>query len=93
MWQNIQKNWKTSLIAAVTFVYTVPQAVTCVQNWSNHQSCDWHQAVYGLLIALAAAMSKDYDNHSTQGDINKATAKQNGTNVVHWNTPGQDPHN
>lgn len=77
MWQSIQRNWKTNLVALIAFVYTVPQAVTCIQEWVNHQPCDYRSTVFGLLLAVGAAAAKDSTNHSTQEETQIASiAKQ-----------------
>jgi hypothetical protein len=81
MWTYIQKNWRTNLVALIAFVYTVPQAVSCIESWVHHQSCDWREAVLGLLLAVGAAAAKDAGNIPTQGEVNQATVKQNIINT------------
>jgi predicted negative regulator of RcsB-dependent stress response len=75
MWENIKRNWKTNLVALIAFVYTVPQAVICVQNWVNKQPCNWRSALLGLLLAAGAAVAKDSDNHSTVNEVDNATVQ------------------
>lgn len=67
------KNWKTSLAALVSFALSVPQFVTAVQHWVNHQPTDWRGAIAALAVAAGLAFSKDSDNHSTSAEVQKAT--------------------
>lgn len=73
MWQNIKRNWKTNLVALIALVYTVPQAVVCIQDWVNNQPCNWRSALLGLILAAGAAAAKDSDNHSTVEEVTDAT--------------------
>lgn len=73
MWQSIQRNWKTNLVALVAFVYSVPQVVQTIQAWSTGQPSNWKQAVVGLLLAAGMAASKDSTNHSTTAEVAAST--------------------
>jgi hypothetical protein len=79
---SLTANWKTNLVAVVAFIYAVPQVVQSIQAWSNGQPANWKQALVALLIAAGMAAAKDSTNHSTQGQINAATAK---AETIHWN--------
>ena len=74
MWENIQRNWRTNLVALAAFVYSVPQVVQTIQAWSTGQPANWKAAATGLLLAAGMAASKDYDNHSTAAEVATATA-------------------
>jgi hypothetical protein len=82
MWQNIQRNWKTNLVSLIAFIYTIPQAVVCIQEWINNQPCNWRSAVLGLLLGLGAAAAKDSDNHSNVTEVNKATKEDEVNNPL-----------
>jgi hypothetical protein len=74
MQSHFGKNWKTSMAAFVAFLMSVPQLVTAVQHWVNHQPADWRGAIAALVVAAGLAFSKDSDNHSTEAEVKKATA-------------------
>ncbi len=75
MWLNIQRNWKTNLIALVAFVYAVPQVIQSINAWSTGQPTNWKQALVGLLLAGGMAAAKDSTNHSTATEVAATTAK------------------
>lgn len=68
-------NWKTNLASFVSFLATVPALVTAGQQWVNHQPVDYRGAVFGLVVAIGFAVSKDGSNHSTAEQVQKATDK------------------
>jgi len=71
--QDLLRNWKTNLVAVISFVMAVPQAVTCIQAWTNHTPCNWRLTAVSLLVAFAAAFAKDSTNHSTSQEVQKAS--------------------
>ena len=77
MWQSIQRNWMTNLIALVSFIYSVPQVVTAVQAWSQHQKADWRGAAAGLILTAGMAAAKDFTNHSTATEVQQSTINTN----------------
>ena len=68
-------NWKTNLLAIVSFVAAVPQAVVAGQHWLAHQPADWRGAAGALLLAAISAAAKDGSNRSTSADVADADAK------------------
>lgn len=75
MWEKLQRNWKTNLVALVAFVYTVPQAITCGQAWVNHLPCNWRLTIMSLMIGAGAAFAKDSTNHSMANEVDNSTVK------------------
>lgn len=66
-------NWKTNLIAAVSFLLSVPSLVGAITNWAHHQPADWRIAIVGIITAAGLAVSKDSTTNSTAAQVQAAT--------------------
>lgn len=66
-------NWKTNLIAAVSFLLSVPSLVGAINNWAHHQPADWRIAIVGIVTAAGLAVSKDSTTSSTQAQVAAST--------------------
>lgn len=73
-WAYLKANWKTNLAAVAAFAVSVPQFVTAVEAWQAGQPVNWRGAVISLIVAAGLAVAKDGTSHSTQAQIDKATA-------------------
>ena len=77
-WAYVKANWKTNLAALATFVYSVPQFVTAINNYRAGQPANWHEAVVSLMIAAGLAVAKDGTNHSTLAQVEAKQAVVEG---------------
>lgn len=81
-WTYITTNWKTSLFGAISFILSVPQAVTALHQLRDGQHVDWVGTAICLLLAATGLSAKDASTHSTQLQVAKATSdaivKRNG---------------
>jgi hypothetical protein len=76
MWNWFKANWKSNLIATAAIVYSAQQFTTAVTAWENGQPANWRAGIISLLIAGVGYVSKDYDTHSTQAQVIKATIEK-----------------
>lgn len=66
-------NWRTNLAAVIAFLTSVPQFVTAIHAWINHQPTDWRGAILSVIVAGGFALSKDSAVHSTAAQVQTAT--------------------
>ena len=68
-------NWRTNLVAVMSFLYGIPQVVTAVQNWIHGKPADWREAIAAIVVGIGFALSKDAKTHSTVEQV-EAASKQ-----------------
>ena len=69
-------NWRTNLVAVISFLAGVQQFVAAIMAWSHHQPADWRGAILAVIVAAGAALSKDAATHSTQAEVQAATIEK-----------------
>jgi hypothetical protein len=69
------QNWRTNLVAVISFLYGVPQVVTAVTAYIHHQPADWRGAATAALIAAGSWLAKDKQVHSTEAQVAAASTK------------------
>lgn len=68
---------KTTLAGYVTFLLALPSFVQALIDWSKHQPVDWRFVLVSSALAVTSwglTKAKDSSSHSTQDQIDAATA-------------------
>ena len=79
LWAYVKANWKTNLIGAIVFIYSIPQCVAAIQAWQHNQIVDW-KGVFIAIIGAGFLAAKDGDNHSTQLQVMQSTHEKEKEN-------------
>lgn len=72
-------NWKTTLSGLASLLLTVPQFVSAITAWANHQAVDWRPVLISVAMAVLGTglvAAKDGTTHSTIAQVEKATTGQ-----------------
>lgn len=71
--EGFKRNWRSNLIATISFVIGVPPFYSALVKYFHHQPVDWRYAIGALLLAALGYVTKDAKTNSTIDEVHAAT--------------------